>query len=100
MKIKSLFLFLLIAGVLWQGAVAAAVQDNEAPSVFSGQTEQPSAKDSAPPSTEKVANSPAAVLVEAAYEFPSVVEGTVIMHAFILRNEGTALLEIKKVRTA
>ncbi len=44
-------------------------------------------------------NQPAAFLPESQYTFEPVLEGTVVSHTFILKNQGTAPLELQKVRT-
>ncbi len=48
---------------------------------------------------EETIDSPAAYFPETAYTFQPVVSGTVISHAYVVRNRGTALLEIQKVDT-
>ena len=40
---------------------------------------------------------PKAVAPEPRYEFPTAVEGTVVIHDFIIENHGTATLNIKKI---
>jgi len=42
-------------------------------------------------------NKPRAVLEKSVYEFSSVVEGMVVEHDFILKNTGSATLEIVKL---
>lgn len=42
---------------------------------------------------------PLPVAVDAKYEFPPVVEGTEVVHDFIIRNTGGSELTIEKVRT-
>jgi hypothetical protein len=42
---------------------------------------------------------PAAVVTSPIYRFDPVIEGTEIEHAFVIRNNGTAPLEIIKVET-
>ena len=44
-------------------------------------------------------NSPSAFLPERNYTFAPVVDGTEIMHDFIMQNKGTAPLKIAKVKT-
>ena len=48
---------------------------------------------------DKTLQSPTAFLPETQYSFPRVLEGTEVLHDFIMQNKGTAPLEIKKVRT-
>jgi len=48
---------------------------------------------------DKTLQLPSAFFQETQYAFEPVLEGTEIMHDFILQNKGTAPLEIKKVRT-
>jgi hypothetical protein len=48
---------------------------------------------------DKTLQSPTAFLPETQYAFPRVLEGTEVLHDFIIQNKGTAPLEIKKVRT-
>ncbi|HDP26526.1 MAG TPA: hypothetical protein ENN34_13970 [Deltaproteobacteria bacterium] len=42
---------------------------------------------------------PRAVLLETEYQFPPAVEGIVITHDFLLRNEGTSDLVIRKLES-
>ncbi len=44
-------------------------------------------------------NSPSVLVVKNVFEFNSVLEGTEVMHDFILQNKGTAPLEIQNVKT-
>ena len=44
-------------------------------------------------------NVPVAVVPEPGFEHPSVLEGKELFHDYIIRNTGTAELEIKQVRT-
>jgi hypothetical protein len=48
---------------------------------------------------DKTLQSPTAFLPETQYAFTRVLEGTEVLHDFIMQNKGTAPLEIKKVRT-
>ena len=48
---------------------------------------------------DKTIQSPTAFLPKTQYAFPPVLEGAEVLHDFILQNNGTAPLEIKKVRT-
>jgi hypothetical protein len=48
---------------------------------------------------EEAIDSPAAYFPETAYTFQPVVSGTVISHAYVVQNRGTAVLEIQKVDT-
>jgi hypothetical protein len=48
---------------------------------------------------EEAVDSPAAYFPETAYTFQPVVSGTVISHAYVVQNRGTAVLEIQKVDT-
>lgn len=48
---------------------------------------------------DKNLQSPTAFLPETQYAFSPVLEGTEVLHDFILQNKGTAPLEVKKVRT-
>ena len=48
---------------------------------------------------DKNLQSPTAFLPETQYAFPRVLEGTEVLHDFIMQNKGTAPLEIQKVRT-
>lgn len=75
MKIKPLFAIMVIMGILCWGTTSLGAE-NEPVTL------------------------PSAILPDAQHEFGAVVEGTVVTHDFILQNKGTALLEIKKVRTA
>lgn len=43
---------------------------------------------------------PVAVVRQPRYDFQSVVDGTIVTHAFIIENQGKAPLNIKKVRTS
>ncbi len=45
------------------------------------------------------ANFPSALVVEEVFEFNSVLEGTEVMHDFIIQNKGTVPLEIQNVET-
>lgn len=42
---------------------------------------------------------PAVVVPEAVYTFPRVVDGTQVVHDFILKNRGSATLKIQSVKT-
>ena len=42
---------------------------------------------------------PAVEVPQFRYEFESVVEGSEVVHTFVLKNRGTAPLEIQRVRT-
>ena len=42
---------------------------------------------------------PSAFFPEHSYEFDQVVDGTQVMHDFIIQNNGTALLKIEKIKT-
>jgi hypothetical protein len=46
-----------------------------------------------------VEKQPIAVLSENQYQFAPVLEGTRVRHTFVLKNTGTAPLEIQRVRT-
>ncbi len=48
---------------------------------------------------DKTLQAPTAFLPETQYAFPRVLEGTEVLHDFIMQNKGTAPLDIKKVRT-
>jgi hypothetical protein len=43
--------------------------------------------------------SPKLVIGETAYSFDPVVDGTLVTHDFVVRNEGEAVLNIQKVKT-
>jgi hypothetical protein len=43
--------------------------------------------------------SPSAFFPASSYEFEQVVDGTKVMHDFIIQNKGTALLIIERVKT-
>jgi hypothetical protein len=44
------------------------------------------------------ASVPSAVVPSPTYNFPEVTEGVEVLHDFIIKNEGTAQLDIKKVK--
>jgi hypothetical protein len=44
-------------------------------------------------------NSPSALVVKDVFEFNPVLEGTEVMHDFIIQNKGSAPLEIQNVKT-
>ncbi len=74
MRLKVIFAFALAFCVLFSATGAFGAQD-------------------------KTLQLPSAFFPETQYAFAPVLEGTEIMHDFILQNKGTAPLEIKKVRT-
>ena len=43
--------------------------------------------------------SPSAVVPESRFTFAQVTDGTEVTHSFVIQNKGTALLEIKSVKT-
>ncbi len=44
-------------------------------------------------------DAPLAVLPESRYEFEPVADGTRVVHDFVIKNKGKAVLKIEKVRT-
>jgi hypothetical protein len=48
---------------------------------------------------EKTPVSPSALIVQHIYEFAPVVDGTEVMHDYVIQNKGSATLEIQKVKT-
>ena len=55
--------------------------------------------DQEPVDTAVPGGKPVAVVPEADYSFPMVVDGSQVVHDFILKNEGTAPLDVTKVKT-
>jgi hypothetical protein len=49
--------------------------------------------------SQKVKGNPSIFIPENSYEFPSVVDGTQVMHDFAIFNKGDGDLEIKRVKT-
>ena len=47
----------------------------------------------------QTANQPSVFFPEITYEFPQVLEGAEVSHEFIIKNIGTAPLNVDKVRT-
>ncbi len=74
MKLKRSFLFIIAACMLFP-AVSSLGADKKGP------------------------ESPSVYFPERYYTFKQVVDGTEIMHAFILQNKGDATLKINKVTT-
>lgn len=52
-----------------------------------------------PPTNEDVSSTPSVFVPAASYRFAPVAEGTRVTHDFVIRNRGTGLLKIEKVRT-
>ncbi len=48
---------------------------------------------------DKTPVSPSALISQTIYEFESVVDGTEVVHDFVIQNKGAATLEIQKVKT-
>ncbi|MBI9085563.1 MAG: hypothetical protein JEZ11_18340 [Desulfobacterales bacterium] len=49
--------------------------------------------------TDPTETAPAALFLETGYLFPAVVEGTQVVHDFVIRNTGNAELQIKQIKT-
>jgi hypothetical protein len=49
---------------------------------------------------QQASPSPRAVVAESTFEFKPVLEGTQVVHAFILKNQGDAPLNILKISSA
>ncbi len=47
---------------------------------------------------KEIKGTPSAVIVSSTYKFPPVFEGARVVHDFIVRNKGSAVLEIKSVK--
>lgn len=82
MKIKFLPVAVLVAGLVCMGLISSAGAAEPAKEV-----------------SDVSADQPVAFLPEKAYEFEPVLEGTILTHAFVLVNKGTAPLELQKVQT-
>ena len=74
MNIRNLVVF-MIAGWIVAGSTAIAAE------------------------ARKTSGFPMAVFESTTYNFPTVVDGTVIVHDFIVKNRGVADLKIEKVKT-
>ena len=48
---------------------------------------------------EKKDGVPVAQVTQSSYTFPPVVDGTEVVHDFIMKNSGTAVLKIVKIKT-
>ena len=48
---------------------------------------------------DQTRSSPSALIAKPIYEFEPVVDGTKVVHDYIIQNKGTETLEIKKVKT-
>jgi len=48
---------------------------------------------------EETSVSPSALIVQHIYEFAPVVDGTEVVHDYVIQNKGSATLEIQKVKT-
>ena len=72
MKCKGLSVLAVMVGLILFTSVGFGAQDDSEPSVFFPQTR---------------------------YEFSPVLDGTKIVHEFIVQNKGTATLKIERVKT-
>ena len=43
---------------------------------------------------------PSALFPETRYEFSPVLDGTTVMHEFVIQNKGTATLKVERVKTS
>jgi uncharacterized membrane protein YciS (DUF1049 family) len=50
-------------------------------------------------SEEKPPASPSAFIAQPEYDFEPVVNGTQVMHDYVIQNKGTETLEIQKIKT-
>ncbi len=73
MKCKGLLAFAVMVGLVLFTSVGLGAQDNSEPSAFFPQT---------------------------LYEFSPVLDGTKVVHEFVIQNKGTATLTIDRVKTA
>ncbi len=48
---------------------------------------------------DKTPTSPSALIAKPLYEFEPVVDGTQVMHDYVIQNKGAKTLEIQKVKT-
>ena len=48
---------------------------------------------------EKSQSSPSAFIAQPEYTFEPVVDGTQVVHNYVIQNRGTTILEIQKVKT-
>jgi hypothetical protein len=48
---------------------------------------------------EGQSSAPKAVVPEAVYEFPAIPEGEYVVHDFVIRNQGDAVLNVLRVKT-
>ncbi len=48
---------------------------------------------------KKTPTSPSALIAQPEYEFEPVVDGTQVIHDYVIQNKGTETLEIQKVKT-
>lgn len=82
MKSKIIVLLMLMAWLAGPGAVAETIASESAGEV-----------------SPVIENQPVVFLPENQYRFAPVLEGTPVTHTFVIKNKGTAPLEIQKVRT-
>ena len=59
----------------------------------------PATRDEAPPTKAEAEAVPTIVVVQPRHEFPPVLEGEYVTHTFRVANQGTADLEVIRVRT-
>ena len=48
---------------------------------------------------DETSASPVALIAKPVYEFEPVVDGTQVMHDYVIQNKGAGILEIQKVKT-
>ncbi len=80
------------------------LRPGQEPSTFSGTGKIPEGIDRllqerSVPSAEAAPPQPRAFLPESLFEFPTAVEGTRVVHEFVLQNRGTAALEILDIKS-
>lgn len=76
-------------------ALAAALVMISGTATITGATDQPQP----PAATTTAVESPTALVPEMSYQFDPVVDGTLVIHDFVIKNNGGGMLEISQVKT-
>ncbi|CAN2046287.1 exported hypothetical protein [Candidatus Magnetomoraceae bacterium gMMP-1] len=90
MKKKSIYLFIFIVAVFF--TLSAQADQVVEPSTVFPMTEMKESQGTTP-------FVPCAFMADTEYKFDSIIEGTDVVHDFIIKNTGQAALHINKVRT-
>ncbi|UCF92325.1 MAG: hypothetical protein JSW39_29340 [Desulfobacterales bacterium] len=87
MKLKTFLASMMVLSFFWLSGVS-----------FGAQQEGDGGNPKSTPEKE-IGSLPVAYLPESRYEFSRVVDGTEVIHDFVIQNKGTGLLKIEKVKT-